>query len=105
GNLAEMYGSKTLLASSYLAKIEEKIAEQIEQLAYQTIDKAQQEYKLDILDIDKTLIRKHYNVWEKIKKDWENGENYFSNSNIHVSADVKVRELGATDRAKDKEHQ
>lgn len=105
GNLAEMYGSKTLLASSYLAKIEEKIAEQIEQLAYQTIDKAQQEYKLDILDIDKMLIRKHYNVWEKIKKDWENGENYFSNSNIHVSADVKVREFGATDRAKDKEHQ
>lgn len=102
GNLAEMYGSKPLLDSSYLAKIEEKIAEKIEQMAQQTIHKAQKEFKLDILDIDKTLIRKHYNAWKKIERNWENGENYFSKSHLNVSANVKVRETGATDRAKDK---
>jgi len=105
GKLAEMYGSKTLLNPSYLEKMEEKVAERIEELANQTIEKAQNELKLDILDIGKVLKRKHYSTWKKVEKDWEEGENYFANSRIHVSADVKVRETGATDRAKKREHE
>src|SRR5699024_6349246 len=105
GDLAEMYGSKTLLNPSYIAKMEGKIAERIEQIAKQTIEKAQKEYELDILNIDEVLKRKHYPIWKKIKKDWEAGENYFANSRINVSADVQIREVGATDRAKSKEHE
>lgn len=105
GKLAEMYGSKTLLDPSYLEKMEEKVAERIEELANQVIEKAQNKFKLDILDINKVLKRKHYSTWEKVEKDWEKGENYFANSRIHVSAGVKVRETGATDRAKNKEHE
>lgn len=105
GNLAEMYGSQTLLDPSYLSEIEEKVAEKIEDLANQTIHKAQQEYKLDFLDINQVIKQKHPKVWNRIKKNWEKGENYFAASRIHVSADVSVRETGATDRAKDKEHQ
>ncbi|MBU5466046.1 Ger(x)C family spore germination protein [Virgibacillus sp. MSJ-26] len=105
GKLAEMYGSKTLSNPSYIKEMEDKISKKIEQLADLTIDKAQKELKLDILDIDKTLKEKHYGTWRKIHKDWENKKNYFSNSRIHVSADVKVREVGSTDRVKEKEHE
>src|SRR5699024_10536263 len=101
GRLAEMYGSKTLLDSSYLAKIEKKIVEKIEQLTNQTIEKAQKDLKLDVLDIDKILKQKYYHIWKEINKDWEDNENIFSKSNINVSANVQVREVGATDRAKD----
>ncbi|MBP2257712.1 Ger(x)C family spore germination protein [Virgibacillus alimentarius] len=105
GRLAEMYGSKTLLDPSYLSKIEEKVAKKIEKLANQTIDKAQKEMKLDIFDFDKILKQKHYSIWKRIKKDWEDGENYFANSRIDVSADVQIRETGATNRAKGKRHE
>jgi len=102
GRLAEMYGSKTLLDSSYLAKMESKIADKVERLANKTIEKAQNDLKLDVLDIDKVLKQRHYHIWKKINKNWEYNENIFSKSNIKVSANVQVREVGATDRAKDK---
>lgn len=105
GNLAEMYGSKTLLNPSYLADIEAKIGKQIEDYTNQAIKKAQDEYELDVLDINQVLKVKHPKFWKEIKNNWENGENYFANSRIHVSVDVNIRETGATDRAKDKEQE
>lgn len=102
GNLAEMYGSKTLLEPSYLADIEEEVGKQIEDYANRAINKAQQDYELDVLGIDETLKVKHPKIWKKVKSNWENGENYFASSRIHVSVDVNIRETGATDRAKDK---
>src|SRR5699024_11364067 len=71
GRLAEMYGSKTLLDSSYLAKMEKKIAGKIEHLANQTIEKAQKDLKLDVIDIDKILKQKYYHIWKKVNKEWE----------------------------------
>lgn len=105
GDLAEMYGSKKLLDAAYLKEIEDSIAEEINKMVNETIEKAQKEFKLDILDIDKALKRKHFNVWKKIRKNWEKGDNYFSTSQIDVLADVRVRETGATDRAKGKKHE
>lgn len=104
GGIAEMYGDKTLLDEAYIAQIEEKVAEKIEQLANQTINKVQHELNADVLDIGYALKAKHYAAWKKMEDNWENGKKYFSKASIEVSAEVNVRQTGITDRAKDREH-
>src|SRR5699024_4815872 len=68
GRLAEMYGSKTHLDSSYLAKIESKIADKLKRLPNKNIEKAQNDPKIDVLDIDTVLIQRHNQIWKKINK-------------------------------------
>src|SRR5690625_423620 len=104
GGVAEMFGDRSLLDEAYIAKIEDKVAEEIEQLANQTIKKVQHELNADVLEIGKTLKQKHYALWEKIEDNWESGEKYFSKANVHVSAEVNVRQTGVTDKAKNREH-
>jgi len=104
GGIAEMFGDRTLLDEAYIAKIEDKVAEEIEQLANQTIKKVQHELNADVLEIGKNLEQQHYDLWKKMEGSWERGENYFSKANIHVSAEVNVRQTGVTDKAKDRQH-
>lgn len=104
GGVAEMFGDRSLLDEAYIAKIEEKVAERIEQLANKTINKAQGELNADVLNIGNILQQRHYPLWKKMEGDWENGKNYFSKVRIDVSAEVNVRQTGVTDRAKDREH-
>src|SRR5690625_1071166 len=104
GGVAEMFGDRSRLDEAYIAKIEDKVAEEIEQLANQTIKKVQHELNADVLEIGKNLEQQHYDLWKKMEGSWERGENYFSKANIHVSAEVNVRQTGVTDKAKDRQH-
>lgn len=102
GEIAEMFGHQSLLDHKYLKEIEKKAEEKIEQLTNNTIKKAQQELKTDIFGFYKVLKQRHYDAWQKVKNDWEMGENHFAKSNVDVKVNVYVRGIGASDRAKDK---
>ncbi|MEC5425652.1 Ger(x)C family spore germination protein [Virgibacillus sp. C22-A2] len=97
GKIAETFGNKSVLDRNYFTKIEEAAAKKVEELAQQTIEKVQGELKVDVLGISDLLYQRHYDMWQTIEGDWDQGANYFSQSTINVSADVKIEKPGATD--------
>ncbi|MGN8648010.1 Ger(x)C family spore germination protein [Gracilibacillus sp. HCP3S3_G5_1] len=101
GAIAEMFGSKSLLDQAYMKKIEKNINEKMEQIVLNTVEKAQQELEVDFLGFSNILKQRHYNVWKKIENDWEQGEKLFSQSTVEVTANAAVRNIGASDKAKD----
>lgn len=100
GFIAEMFGSESLLTDNKLDKIGNQAAKKIEKLIKQTITKSQSELHADILGVGDEIQRKHYGTWKKIRGDWEAGENYFDNTNFHVKAHVRLKDVGSTDRTK-----
>ncbi|ASN07024.1 Ger(x)C family spore germination protein [Virgibacillus necropolis] len=101
GSIAEMFGSETLLKPERFKEIEKNVSKQIEKHARRTIEKAQQELNADIFEFDEKLKQRHYDKWQKIKDDWDQGENLFANCTINVSANAIVRGTGAVDKTKD----
>ncbi|RHW30459.1 Ger(x)C family spore germination protein [Oceanobacillus profundus] len=101
GNIGEMFGQKSLLDKAYLSKIERKVSERIEQVVNNTIKKAQEDLKLDFFGFSEILKRKHYEIWNEVKENWDEGDNIFANSTVKVKADAIIRTTGATDRVKD----
>src|SRR5699024_12475592 len=79
GSIAVMFGSESLLSETYLKKIEKRIEARLEQLVNRTIDKLQNDLNADVLGINKVLRQKHYDLWNKVKDDWEQGKIIFSN--------------------------
>ncbi|QGQ45237.1 Ger(x)C family spore germination protein [Metabacillus sediminilitoris] len=94
GNVGETFEGLDLLNPKMISKIEKEVAKNIEKLAEDVITKTQEDYQADILGIGSYLHQDHYQTWNKIKKDWEQGEHIFSKSNIEVKAKVKVRNIG-----------
>lgn len=96
GNVGESYGNLDLLNPKVLSEIEEKSIKEIELLSNQVIEKLQKEYKTDVIGIGDNLKQEHYRTWETVKKDWDKGENYFSQCVIDVKVKFKIREIGAS---------
>lgn len=105
GDILEMFGSKPLLDETYMEEMEKQINKRIEQLATTTIEKAQNELKVDFFGFSSILRQKHYSTWKDIQDNWERGDNLFSKSNITVSASTEILSIGATDRTKVKRNE
>lgn len=101
GSIAEMFGSQSLLDQSHIDQIEKKISERIEQIIDNTVTKAQQDLKVDYLGFSEKLRQKHYKEWKKIEDNWEHGDHLFSQSTVDISVEAFVREIGASDQAKE----
>lgn len=105
GAIQEMFGSKPLLDETYMEEMEEQINKRIEQLATNTIEKAQNEFKVDFFGFSSILRQKHYSTWKQIQDDWERGDKLFSESDITVSSSTTILSIGATDRTKVKQNE
>jgi len=103
GGIAEVFGNKSLHEGKNIKGIEKAAAKKIEELVNATVEKAQKELNADIFRFDDTMRQRHFQTWEKIKDNWEQGENYFAESDIQVTGKARVRTAGATDKThKDK---
>lgn len=71
-------------------KEELKIKEDIEN----TIRKVQEEYKSDIFGFGEAIHRSNPEMWNLLKKDWDDRE--FPDLKVHTEVDVKIRRLGTT---------
>jgi len=101
GVIDEMFNARSLMDEGYLHDIEKAIEKRTEELVMKAIDKGQNELELDIFEFNKQLYGWHYDEWEKLKDNWDEGENYFvNNTTIEVSAQAKVEAIGATDKVK-----
>ncbi|MFZ3579650.1 Ger(x)C family spore germination protein [Virgibacillus sp. DJP39] len=102
GGIGEVFGSQSLLTSERFKQIEEQINKKIEELATNTLEKAQEELNADIFGFNAILKQRHYDQWQKLKKDWDKEGNAFSNAKISVTAKAQVRMTGVTEKTKDK---
>src|SRR5690625_5879213 len=100
GKIQEMFGSKSLLDKKYMEEMEEQVDKRIKQLVTNTIEKAQNELKVDFFGFSSILRQRHYSIWKQIQENWERGDNLFSKSNITVSSNATILSIGATDRTK-----
>lgn len=105
GAIQEMFGSKSLLNETYMDEMEKQINKRIEQLATNTIEKAQNELKVDFLGFSNILRQNHYSTWKQIQDNWERGDNLFSESDVTVSASTTILSIGASDRTKVKRNE
>jgi spore germination protein len=94
GNIAESYTNAPLMEDKTITEIETKVSEYIQGLTDAALEKLQRGYKTDILGLGTHLREEHYKKWEKIRGDWDSGENYFSQSQVRIHVNTKLRIVG-----------
>ncbi len=57
---------------------------------------------IDAIGLSDYLNENHYRAWQKIKNDWEGGEQLFSKCRVLVKVNTKMRIIGAIDRVRPK---
>jgi spore germination protein len=96
-NIVENFGSESVLTKEYGTKMEERVKQEVEQLMELAINRIQGELQVDVLGMSDILYREHYELWQEVKENWDRGENYFSQMDLNVSADVTIERTGASD--------
>ncbi|PAV27821.1 hypothetical protein CIL05_19935 [Virgibacillus profundi] len=102
GEIQETFGTFILKEPGVITALEKEISAKVKKIADEMIKKGQKELEADIFGFADNLKKFHYHTWEKIKKDWDHGENYFAKSNVSVTVDAQVRSDGVVDQSKHK---
>lgn len=95
GNLGETQGELDLMNPNQLQQIEHAAEQQLLRLANSTLQKVQGEYASDVIGLGDYLRHHHHKIWERVRDDWDRGENLFARSTIEVNAKVKLRTIGS----------
>lgn len=80
-----------LLDEKALKLIEKMVNEKLKEQIEGTIKKLQKEFKVDVIAMGEYLSKFEPDYWETVKDDWNNK---FSDLQINVSLDAKVRRIG-----------
>lgn len=94
GTLAEVYLRKENKAMSS-EEISKYLASEMEKQIQKTIKVVQKDLKVDALGLGEYYKRQNYKQWIKIKKNWDQGKNYFSTSNIIVRVHPSIEHTGS----------
>lgn len=86
--------------SDYKQVMDEKrltkdISKEMEQRIQKSIQLVQKKYKVDVLALGEVYKRNNYKEWKKISKNWDQGENYFSNADINVYVHLVIEHSGS----------
>lgn len=101
GTLAEIHFSGHDKARGEKA-LQKYIASEMEKKIKSTIKIVQKKYKVDVLGLGQEYTRKEYKKWKKVEKNWDQGENYFSQCeiNVHVRTNIQHSGSSVTERVK-----
>ncbi|MDG2784288.1 Ger(x)C family spore germination protein [Vibrio parahaemolyticus] len=94
GALAELHFSdhKKFMNEKRLTK---DISKEVEQRIQKSIKLVQKKYKVDVLALGEVYKRHNYKKWKKIRKNWDQGENYFSDAQINVHVHSIIEHSGS----------
>ncbi|CAM4039706.1 Ger(x)C family spore germination protein [Bacillus paramycoides] len=94
GTLAELHFSdhKQIMNENRLKK---NISEAMEKRIQKSVKLVQKKYKVDVLELGEVYKRHNYKEWKKISKNWDQGENYFSNAEIIVHVHPIIEHSGS----------
>ncbi|HDR7795923.1 TPA: Ger(x)C family spore germination protein [Bacillus luti] len=97
GVLADVYW-KDIKNTWTLQKITDRIEKEIKKNTMDTLNTLQHEYTVDVINFGEHYERANYRKWIEIKKDWEQGESYFSKADVVVRIHVNIEHSGAVQK-------
>ncbi|SET17008.1 spore germination protein [Oceanobacillus limi] len=101
GSIAEVFGQEDVTNDTILKELETAYQKAVEKKAKETIQIVQEELQTDALRLDRYLMQHHYQLWKKIRKNWDTRENYFSNSEIKVNVETNIEHPGTSNKTKE----
>lgn len=99
GNVKEVFGTKNLTKEKNLKALERTIAEKVGQLANDSLMRGQTEFNADVFGFEEILSKRHTKLWNKVKKNWDHGENYFSKINVNINPNVEIHTTGSSEKS------
>src|SRR5699024_7359882 len=96
--ITESYNKENFLNPNELKRVEEAASKKIEKSILKITDKAQEELNADIFDIWSEMETKHNNTWNRLKDDWESGENYFSKADFDIEVNTNIYSTGTINK-------
>ncbi|BCJ86833.1 Ger(x)C family spore germination protein [Effusibacillus dendaii] len=95
GEIGESWSTRNTLDETMVHQVERSTEKEVKRLTGETIKTLQTELKTDAIGLGATLARKHPDVWRKIKENWDNGQNMFSQVDVQVNAKATVTTPGS----------
>jgi spore germination protein len=99
GSIPETYEPLDFLEAKEIKRTERAVEETVREFTDLAIREVQQGLKTDIFSFGKILSINYPDKWEKIKDDWDHGENYFKDSQITVEINSVVTRNGTIIRS------
>lgn len=100
GIIKEIFIQRDLTQEDVIQSVQEDVSKEVENRIAQTFAKAQEEFGTDVFRIWQALETKHYDTWQQVKDDWEEGEYHFKKVNFNVDVITEIYSIGATNRTK-----
>ena len=101
GTIAEQIGNQDVMDPKMHQKFENALSKKIEELTTKTVEKLQKDFQTDALGLESYLYSYHPKLWERVKDDWEAGENYFSTSKVNFKMNITIERPGNMNRTSD----
>ena len=92
--VAEQYGSLDIMKEHNYKKLQKTLEEEIKRTANHSVSILQNELQTDVIGLNQHLYEHYYPFWESIKKDWEKGQHYFKNSEVHITVNATIERPG-----------
>jgi len=94
GTIGESLETMDYMKLSNDLRAQRSIEKEIKRLCEETIQKLKDDFKVDAIELGEYLKHHRPETWEKVKKNWDSGKNYFSKSDIHLNVNVILRNPG-----------
>jgi spore germination protein KC len=91
--VAEFNCKVDLLKADNIKKIEEATNKELKKILISTMDKAQKEFKSDVLGFGEFLYKNNYKEWKKYKENWNE---VFSTMEYKIKVSTEIRNVGST---------
>jgi spore germination protein len=95
GAIPESFIPINLLDQKEIKKIEKGVEDSIRYFIDLALEELQQKYKTDVFGLGRWVSINYPDQWIELKDNWDDGENYFSKSEMEVNIDVTVVRNGA----------
>lgn len=100
GVIKESFSKEDFSQSQVIESIQVAVSDYLKERFINIVDKAQDDFGTDIFRIHEELRTKHYQTWEQIKDQWEQGEYYFKNVVFDFDVKTEIYSTGTTEQSK-----
>lgn len=100
GIIKESFKQEDFNDPKVIKAVQKAISKEAKSSIEKTIKKGQEELGADIFGVWQKLESKHYDIWKKVKDDWEEGKYYFKDVVFEVNVKTEVYSTGATNKTK-----
>ena len=96
GYITEIDTKEDIENAKTIKKMEKSLNKNIKKRVLKTIFKMQDEYHCDVFGFGNKIYKKYPKKWKKLEKNWN--DIYFSDLNIKVNVDIKIKSTGSLDK-------